>query len=1457
MADNEFKVILSLDDETDVGQKSAQSGAEKTTQALDKEASAIERLQAQMQKTQSSSSSLNTPLKQFSSGASDLSATVDQSSLKMAVFQQNVKAAVDSQYDMSGSAKEASLSLQEHANAVDDNNASLPTLRYALYDVAEMYNRVAMAGTVALTAVVGTGAAFESAFTGVERTVEAPEAALERLRANFVQLSTEIPVAFTSLSEIGTIGGQLDVSAKNIESFTKNVAMFSATTDATTENTAMSFGRIDQLANDSKGQFDNIASAVYEVGVRTVATESQILKMSQELAVAGNMAGFTANEVIGLSGALASLGVQPERARGSIERSFNFITAAVDGGGEKLDKFARIAGTSAEEFAAAWRSRPQEAFMQLLQGMNSVTAQGGNFQQMLADLGMTGVRDLDVYRRLAANVDFVGQAMGISADAWENGERHVDAYGLVADDVASKLQTLASSALGILDALNSSAGVGFIIDALKVATEGIRLFITAMNSIPGGDAILGLATGAVALGTAFAAIKGISLGVVASLAAMSTASTQLGKTNMSLRASASGVIVAYRELQAALTGATVATATTGDAAVATAGKLQVATVAARAFSLALKVAVPAMAIYAVGGAILELSGVLDSAEEKATRLGISWDGLGDAIAKDTEHFRQTGEAVKTFTVGADGAIVASDTLAGSMATATGLAAQLAAATDGTTEAIQNQTYAIGEHTIRALADQLASNDALLGAAKYMEALGFSYAQFAQSIVAGNEEQYLAAMRDRVQELEAALAEIKAQGGGTGFLPPDQDKELRALKAALETATVAGASFNAELADTAAVTEALDAIMVQMGYSTEDTAEGFNQAAISASDFADALLGGVAGPMAFEDAMYRLGESMAKNGDDFSIYSASGRANMSALSSVVSAASEAAGGDVNALAGMLAQALQALGGTGTEIGRLFASQAQDQINQMAGATANAIQVVGAAAVSSTALARQISQNAVPNVAALANNFQNLSYQAGRTAGAVSGAGSAARNTGKQAREAAKEVRTLSDYVKDLSSVMKSAFDYRWGLQQATDDVAGAVQNLKDMKADAIEAVSKATEDLADSKQKVKDVRLELAALRADLNSMKASKATLEYRIKVAKDYGSDLHVGELQAELDKLNADIAKNANDSSKAQKDLAKAQKDASTKGKELKTAQAEVKRTTTGTTQSARDQRGAMLDLVEAYQDQLIQYAATGATQEQISRKSDDLRKKFEKEATALGYSKTEVDKYAKSFQDFKKIIDTIPRDLTVKVGTNTSPASKALAEWRAKENKKAGVNIPVGVRPSGGGGGGTGTGATKKALTTAVAGLRGAAQGAASTIYIPVRPKFDQSKYTVTFGKVGSGGIVGSIYASGGFTGRGDKYDPAGIVHKGEYVFRKDQVDQSTGLPYASVLGSMMRGQSSSRTAPVAPTQSGTMVVELSPRDRKLLSDVGGAVVVMDGKIVAAATNNYNADSSRRGL
>lgn len=49
-----------------------------------------------------------------------------------------------------------------------------------------------------------------------------------------------------------------------------------------------------------------------------------------------------------------------------------------------------------------------------------------------------------------------------------------------------------------------------------------------------------------------------------------------------------------------------------------------------------------------------------------------------------------------------------------------------------------------------------------------------------------------------------------------------------------------------------------------------------------------------------------------------------------------------------------------------------------------------------------------------------------------------------------------------------------------------------------------------------------------------------------------------------------------------------------------------------------------------------------------------------------------------------------------------------------------------------------------------------------------------------------------FYGGAFSSGGFTGNGGKYETAGIVHRGEYVLPKEQVNQATGLPKSGALG-----------------------------------------------------------------
>ena len=484
---------------------------------------------------------------------------------------------------------------------------------------------------------------------------------------------------------------------------------------------------------------------------------------------------------------------------------------------------------------------------------------------------------------------------------------------------------------------------------------------------------------------------------------------------------------------------------------------------------------------------------------------------------------------------------------------------------------------------------------------------------------------------------------------------------------------------------------------------------------------------------------------------------------------------------------------------------------------------------------------------PIIGKVSSSVGRVSYEAGRASKALKNMGRSGRGAGRSAggaaKEAAKEIRTLTDYVKDLSSVMKSAFDFRWGLQKSVDGVADAVQRLQDMRMDAIERLADAFDAFDDSKQRIVDLRTEIASLQADLNSMGAEQKTLEYQLKVAQDYGDTLREQEILAKMKKLKEDVAKTENDLTKTSTDLERAQKEQNKATRELSDAQRAVKRDLSGTTERSREQRAAVLDLVDSYQAQVVELANSGLSHQQLQVEVEKLRQKFIQQMTQMGYSRAEADRYSQSFVDMRKVIDQIPRNITIRA--NADPAQRAIDEFRKRNTGGRGASAPVNMPvTSSFNDAGVRKAARAASLSAAIEGLRRDHARSGSPY---VKSLLDQMVRKLNSGN----------YYVGGFTGRGGKYEPAGTVHKGEYVFPKHQVDQSTGLPYLSALGEMLMGSKAPSGSSGSQTSlASTLVVELSPTDRKLIRDSGNAVITLDGKVLASAVNGQNANTSRRG-
>lgn len=448
----------------------------------------------------------------------------------------------------------------EHAEALNGT-------RYALYDVARTAT-IAGGALIALGAApVMVAAKWEKEFSNVRRTFGGTEEQVDVLRRSFVELAQAIPVDWTALTEIGTLAGQLGVPSGQIADFTKVVAQFSATTGVGVDDTATALGRLNSLIPDVNGNYKGLAESVLKVGVNSVATEQDILRISTQLSFLGTQTTFTSKEIVGLSGALASVGVPPELSRGVVTRTFGQIGRAVADGGVAVERFGKLAGMSGGEFQKAWNANAGDTFLRFMRG---IQGEGSNAEAAIRQLGITSVRDVPVLIRLANAADSAGQKGALlaqtfsdAADATGELDRQ---YAIQTSNLTDRIALLGNNVQAFFDAVGSGS-LGPIGDVLTYFTKKLQE-LTAFASTDVGGWILGIGaavsilTGVLLLGAAAAAtglaayiglitaMRGLQAGAGGATLSLGGLNTMLAATGPAGTKAAAGIGLVAKGLKA-------------------------------------------------------------------------------------------------------------------------------------------------------------------------------------------------------------------------------------------------------------------------------------------------------------------------------------------------------------------------------------------------------------------------------------------------------------------------------------------------------------------------------------------------------------------------------------------------------------------------------------------------------------------------------------------------------------------------------------------------------------------------------------------------------------------------------------------------------------------------------------------------------------------------------------------
>lgn len=314
----------------------------------------------------------------------------------------------------------------------------------SLASVAKGLNVVSKAIKITSVALLGLGAAalksfasFEEAFAGVRKTVDATEAQFKALEDGIRSMAKVLPSSAVEISGVAEAAGQLGIQTESILGFTRTMIDLGQTTNLTATQAATSLARLANITQLPQDQFDELGSTIVALGNNFATTEAEIVELGLRLAGTGKQIGLSESQILGMATALSSVGIQAESGGTAFSRVFVDIANSVATGGDKLQKFADIAGVSVEEFKSGFEDDAAPAIISFVEGLDRISDSGGNVFKALEDVGFSNVRIRDTLLRASGAGNLLRESLDVASKAWQENTA-------LTDEAAKRYETLTS-----------------------------------------------------------------------------------------------------------------------------------------------------------------------------------------------------------------------------------------------------------------------------------------------------------------------------------------------------------------------------------------------------------------------------------------------------------------------------------------------------------------------------------------------------------------------------------------------------------------------------------------------------------------------------------------------------------------------------------------------------------------------------------------------------------------------------------------------------------------------------------------------------------------------------------------------------------------------------------------------------------------------------------------------------
>lgn len=376
---------------------------------------------------------------------------------------------VDKSFDASLAASDTKLKrFQNITNQLDGDFSRLDKGFDKIMGIGQKcFSVIAAAAGAAVTAVgavtaasVMVGSEFESAFTGVKKTVDATEQEYAKLRDDILEMTRTIPEGAAEVAAVMEVAGQLGIATDSLTDFTKTIINLGMSTNLSAEEGAASLAKFANIVGmedyDEKkiSNWERLGSVIVDLGNNFATTEADIVSMSTRLASTGNLVGLSEAQILALSTAMSSVGIESEVGGSTMSKLLKKMQLAVELAPESpkelnamddlagIKGFASVANTTADGFRQIFEEDAVAALALFIDGLNDVERNGKSAIAIMDEMDLDEIRLSNTIMALANADGVMSAAVQTARDAWEENTALVEEAGKRYETAESKVQIM-------------------------------------------------------------------------------------------------------------------------------------------------------------------------------------------------------------------------------------------------------------------------------------------------------------------------------------------------------------------------------------------------------------------------------------------------------------------------------------------------------------------------------------------------------------------------------------------------------------------------------------------------------------------------------------------------------------------------------------------------------------------------------------------------------------------------------------------------------------------------------------------------------------------------------------------------------------------------------------------------------------------------------------------------------